>query len=59
MELKQESIVADYYIGNTHVMVFNDCCVKTEEERQRILKRCGLIVGNALAQQAARKAAEQ
>ncbi len=36
------AIVADYYIGNTHVIIKDDCIVSPEEQK-KILKRCGEI----------------
>lgn len=36
------SIVKDYYDGNTHIIIKDDCIVSLDEQ-QRILKRCGEI----------------
>jgi hypothetical protein len=36
------AVVADYYIGKTHITIKDDCIVSPEEQ-QKILKRCGEI----------------
>lgn len=36
------AVVQDYYDGNTHVIIKDDCIVSLVEQ-QRILKRCGEI----------------
>jgi hypothetical protein len=36
------AVVADYYDGNTHVIIKDDCIVSPEDQ-QKILKRCGEI----------------
>lgn len=36
------AVVADYYDGNTHIIIMDDCIV-SQEEQQKILKRCGEI----------------
>jgi hypothetical protein len=37
-------IVKDIYLGHTHVIIHDDCVVKSAEEVQAILKRCAEIV---------------
>lgn len=37
-------VVKDIYLGHTHVIIHDDCIVKTPEEVQAILKRCAEIV---------------
>lgn len=36
------AVVQDTYIGNTHIIIKDDCIVSPEEQ-QKILKRCGDI----------------
>jgi hypothetical protein len=36
------AVVQDYYIGNTHIIIDDDCIVSPEEQK-KILKRCGEI----------------
>lgn len=36
------AVVKDYYDGNTHIIIKDDCIVSPEEQ-QKILKRCGII----------------
>lgn len=33
----------DFYIGNTHIMIDDECCVKTKEEVDEILARIARI----------------
>lgn len=37
------AIIKDYYDGNTHIIIRDDCIVSPEEQ-QKILKRCGEII---------------
>lgn len=37
------AIVEDYYIGNTRIII-NDDCIVSPEEQKKILKRCGEII---------------
>lgn len=37
------AVVRDFYIGNTHIKINDACCVKTQEEVDAILRRCGDI----------------
>jgi hypothetical protein len=39
-------IVKDFYIGNTHIKIHDDCCVKTQKEVDEILARLARIVIN-------------
>ena len=39
--------VKEFCIGKTHIAIFDDAVVKTEEEVQEILKRCAAIVQSA------------
>lgn len=41
------SIVEDYYSGNTHIVICDDYCVKTQEEIDSILDRIGRIWANS------------
>ncbi|MDF2858357.1 MAG: hypothetical protein K0Q87_4208 [Neobacillus sp.] len=36
------AVVQDTYIGNTHIIIRDDCIVSPENQ-QKILKRCGEI----------------
>ena len=45
------AIVKDYYSGHTHIIIKDDCCVKTKEEKDRILRNVAEIAVNALSQQ--------
>lgn len=36
------AVVMDFYAGNTHIIIRDDCIV-SQEEQQKILKRCGEI----------------
>ena len=36
------AVVMDFYDGNTHIIIKDDCIVSPEEQ-QKILKRCGEI----------------
>jgi hypothetical protein len=36
------SVAQNYYIGNTHIVIRDDCIESTEEQK-KILKRCGEI----------------
>lgn len=36
------AVVQDTYIGNTHIIIRDDCIVSPEDQ-QKILKRCGEI----------------
>jgi hypothetical protein len=48
------AVVQDTYIGNTHVIIKDDCIVSPEDQ-QKILKRCGDIA----ARQYYKRATEQ
>jgi hypothetical protein len=37
-------IVKDFYIGNTHILIDDACCVKTREEVDKILANIARIV---------------
>ncbi len=36
------AVVKDYYDGNTHIIIKDDCIVSPEKQKE-ILKRCGEI----------------
>lgn len=54
-ELKPKHIAADYYIGNTHIIISDDYC-RPREEVDEILRR---IARNVQRDLAAQYAAEQ
>lgn len=37
------AVIKDFYIGNAHIQICDDACVKTQAEIDEILKRCGDI----------------
>ena len=53
------ALARDFYIGNMHVQIYDDYCVKTQEEVDEILSRVGEIWYNAeLAKLEAEKTAK-
>lgn len=46
------AIVKDYYVGNTHIRVHDDYCLKTKEEVDAVLKRIGNIYTSYLTRKA-------
>lgn len=53
------ALARDFYIGNMHVQIYDDYCVKTQAEVDAILSRIGEIWYNAeLAKLEAEKAAK-
>lgn len=44
-------VVKDYYIGNTHIMICDNYCVRTQEEIDAILKRIATVVHAPLVAQ--------
>ena len=45
-------VVADYYIGNTHIIVCDDFCANnTQQDNDAIMARAGRIVQEAYAAQ--------
>lgn len=41
------ALARDFYIGNMHVQIYDDYCVKTKEEVDAILRSVGEIWYNA------------
>ncbi len=37
------AVVKEFDIGNTHIRICDDSCVKTKEEIEEILRRCSEI----------------
>ncbi|MEA5060023.1 hypothetical protein SDC9_149005 [bioreactor metagenome] len=53
------AIVKDYYIGNTHVMIDDEYCVKTQEEVDAILKKVGQLSYEQAIRRMAREAMQK
>lgn len=48
---KKPHIVEEFYMGECKISIADDCCVKTQEEINAILKKASKIVYDALLSQ--------
>lgn len=53
------AVARDYYVGKTHIIIMDDSCVKTQEEVNEILRRCGQIATREYERMAMEEAAGQ
>lgn len=45
------AVIAEFQYDGAHVRIHDDCCVKTEEENARILKRVTAIANEIYAEE--------